>query len=75
MGFTMHNDEATIDTTIDIDAWTIDFPGPKEGDHNGSNDVREPPLGVSRSDQLPGTGDDVDPEDGGGRIEKHTGAR
>ena len=64
----MQNDE----WTIDLDAWAIDFPDSVGGDHSGRNDVREPPPAVPRSDELPGTEDDVDPEDGGGRIEKCT---
>lgn len=64
----MQNDESTID----LDTWALDFPDPVEGDHNGSKEVREPPPGVSRSEELPGTEDDVDPEDGGGRLERHT---
>jgi hypothetical protein len=68
LGFTMHNDE----WTIDIDDWTYDFPGPKQADHDASNEVREPPPDIPRRDELPGTEDDVDPEDGGGRIEKRT---
>jgi hypothetical protein len=67
----MQNDE----WVIDLDAWALDFPDPVEGDHNGGKDVREPPPGLPRRDELPGSEDDVDPEDGGGRVEKHSTCR
>jgi hypothetical protein len=48
----------------------IDPTGPLEGDHDGSDDVREAPLPSPGRDQLPDRDSDVNPEDGGGHIRK-----